>query len=196
VPAETTTSRSADNVPNAYTGLGCLVLAEHLRDHQVVATRPSPTSRRSLLIPLVAAFAILVGLAIARFSTSDNSPGSGWVRVGSIQDVHSQGVVLLPEVPAYVVVDPPRTPIALLARSTHLGERVTYCRSSGWFEDPAHGTKFDRLGNYELGPAPRGLDRLATLVQDGVVLVNPNEVTLGPPRGSQDIKPTGPFCNT
>jgi len=120
----------------------------------------------------------------------------GWVRVGSIQDVRFQGVVPLPEIPAFVVVDPPRTPIALLARSTHLGERVIYCQSSGWFEDPAHGTKFDRLGNYELGPAPRGLDRLATLVQDGVVWVNPNEVTLGPPRGLHDIKPTGPFCST
>jgi hypothetical protein len=171
------------------------VLAEHLRHHQVVATRPSPTSRRSLLIPLVAVFAILVGLAIARFSASDNSPGAGWVRVGSIQDVRSQGVVLLPEVPAYVVVDPPRTTMALLARSPHLGERVVYCPSSMWFEDPAHGDKFDRLGNYVLGPAPRGLDRLATLVQDGVVWVNPNEITLGPPREPHDVRPAGPFCS-
>jgi cytochrome b6-f complex iron-sulfur subunit len=118
------------------------------------------------------------------------------VRVGPIEDVRSQGVVPLPQVPANVVVDPPRSPIALLARSTHLGERVIYCRSSGWFEDPAHGTKFDRLGNYALGPAPRGLDRLPTLVQDGVLWVNPNTVTLGPPRGSHDITPTGPFCST
>lgn len=161
----------------------------------MVATRPSPTSRRSLLIPLVAAFAILVALAIARFSTSKNSLGAGWVRVGSIQDVRSQSVVLLPDVPAYVVVDPPRTPMALLARSPHLGERVVYCPSSMWFEDPAHGDKFDRLGNYVLGPAPRGLDRLATLVQDGVVWVNPNEITLGPPRGPHDTKPAGPFCS-
>lgn len=161
----------------------------------MVATRPSPTSRRSLLIPLVAAFAILVGLAIVRVSTSDNSPGAGWVRAESIQDVRSQGVVLLPEVPAYVVVDPPRTPMALLARSPHLGERVVYCPSSMWFEDPTHGDKFDRLGNYVLGPAPRGLDRLATLVQDGVVWVNPNEITFGPPRGPHDVKPAGPFCS-
>ena len=33
---------------------------------------------------------------------------------------------------------------------------LTYCRSSGWFEDPAHGTKVDRLGHYEFGHAPRG----------------------------------------
>jgi len=155
------------------------------------------SSRRGSLLAIgVVAVSLLLGLAVVRSLVAERSPGRGWVRVGSIQDVRSQGVVPLPEVPAFVVVDPPRTPIALLARSTHLGERVIYCRSSGWFEDPAHGTKFDRLGNYELGPAPRGLDRLATLVQDGVVWVNPNEVTLGPPRGSHDIKPTGPFCST
>jgi hypothetical protein len=129
------------------------------------------SSRRgSLFVIGVVAVSLLLGLAVVRSLVAEPSPGAGWVRVGSIQDVRSQGVVPLPEVPAFVVVDPPRTPIALLARSTHLGERVIYCRSSGWFEDPAHGTKFDRLGNYELGPAPRGLDRLATLVQDGVVL--------------------------
>jgi len=155
------------------------------------------SSRRGSLLAIgVVAVSLLLGLAVVRSLVAEPSPGAGWVRVGSIQDVRSQGVVPLPEVPAFVVVDPPRTPIALLARSTHLGERVIYCRSSGWFEDPAHGTKFDRLGNYELGPAPRGLDRLATLVQDGAVWVNPNEVTLGPPRGSHDIKPTGPFCST
>ena len=158
---------------------------------------PGPTSRRgSLLVIGVVAVSLLLGLAVVRSLVAERSPGPGWVRVGSMEDVRSQGVVSLPEVPAYVVVDPPRSPIALLAQSTHLGERVIYCPSSGWFEDPAHGTKFDRLGNYGLGPAPRGLDRLATLVQDGVVWVNPNEVTLGPPRGSNDIKPTGPFCST
>ena len=157
----------------------------------------APSSRgRSLLVTCLVAVSLLLGLAVFRFLVAEWSPGAGWVRVGSIQDVRSRGVVPLPEVPAYVVVDPPRTPISLLARSTHLGERVIYCRSSGWFEDPAHGTKFDRLGDYGLGPAPRGLDRLATLVQDGVVWVNPNEVTPGPPRGTPDIKPTGPFCST
>jgi Rieske Fe-S protein len=151
---------------------------------------------RSLLVICVLAVSLLLGLAAFKFLTAEWSPGAGWVRVGSIQEVRSQGVVLLPQVPAYVLVDPPPTPIALLGLSTHLGERVFYCRSSGWFEDPVHGTKFDRLGNYELGPAPRGLDRLAVLVQDGVVWVNPNRVTPGPPRGSQHLKPSGPFCST
>ena len=150
--------------------------------------------RRGSVLGIGVAVSLLLGFLLLRLIVAENSPGPGWVRVGSIQDVRSQGVVSLPNVPAYVVVDPPGSPIALLARSTHLGERVIYCRSSGWFEDLAHGTLFDRLGHYGSGPAPRGLDRLATVVQDGVVWVNPNEVTPGPPRGSHDIKPTGEFC--
>ena len=161
-------------------------------------TRSSLWQRPSLLVSLVVLFGVLVSLAVARFvfSSSDTSPGPGWVRVGSVQNVRAKGVVLLPEIPAYLVANPPRTPIAFLALSTHLGERIVYCQSSMWFEDPAHGTKFDRLGNYAAGPAPRGLDRVATLVLDGEVWVNPNEITAGAPRGAHPLKPpTGPFCS-
>ena len=155
----------------------------------------SPTRRRSLLISFVALVAVLVGVAVVRLTSSDSSPGAGWVRVSSIEEVRAEGVVFLPELPGYVIAEPPRTPITLLARSPHLGERIVYCPSSRWFEDPAHGATFDRLGNYVLGPASRGLDRLATIVRDGVVWVNPSEITLGPPRGGHDARPAGPFCS-
>jgi hypothetical protein len=159
-----------------------------------MGTRASPS--RGLLIGLVGALALLTILFVAvSYSTSDDSPGPGWVRVGSVRDVRAAGVTSLPQVPAYVVADPPRTPITLLAVSPHLGERITYCQSSGWFEDLAHGAKFDRQGNYRLGPAEHGLDRLATIVRDGVVWVNPGEITLGLAKGSSDGNPpTGPFC--
>jgi hypothetical protein len=102
--------------------------------------------------------------------------------------------VYVAELDAYVVADPPQSPIALLARSPQMGEPVEYCPSSDWFEDPAHGSKFDRLGRYELGPAPRGLDRMASIVADGVVWVDPTEITLGPPREEKAAAPAGPFC--
>ncbi|MGH3118761.1 MAG: hypothetical protein ACRDQ2_16930 [Gaiellales bacterium] len=161
-----------------------------------MGTRTSAWRRRSLLIALVGALAVLTILAVAvLYSTSDDSPGAGWIRVGTVQEIHAEGVVSLPDVPAYIVINPPRTPITFLARSPHLGERVVFCQSSMWFEDQAHGAKFDRLGNYVLGPSPRGLDQLATLVQDGAVWVNPNEVTLGAARDSHDREPAGPFCS-
>lgn len=154
--------------------------------------------RRPGLVVLVGAVAIFVTWAwvlVAVLSSSHFSPGAGWVRVGPVEDVRAEGVTSLPQVPAYVLAAPPRAPITLLARSPHLGERITYCQSSGWFEDLAHGAMFDRLGNYRLGPAEHGLDRLATLVRDGVVWVNPSEITLGPAKGSSDGNPpAGPFC--
>ncbi len=164
-----------------------------------VSKRPPPTRRPGLVV-LAGAVAIAVAwgwVLVAVLSWSHFSPGPGWVRVGSLEDVRADGVTSLPEVPAYVVAKPPRAPIALLAVSPHLGERITYCQSSGWFEDLAHGAQFDRLGNYRLGPAEHGLDRLATLVRDGAVWVNPSEITTGPAKGSSDgLPPAGPFCQT
>lgn len=155
-------------------------------------------SRRSIVVSLVVGAAIgasLTGLAILLFSRSDGSPGPGWVRVGTLDQVRTKQVLYVAELHAYVVADPRQSPIALLARSPQMGEPVEYCPSSGWFEDPAYGSKFDRFGRYELGPAPRGLDRMAIVVLDGVVWVDPTEITLGPPRGEKAAAaPAGPFC--
>ena len=161
-----------------------------------MATSPASRAYRYRLIALAAIVGIvIVAVALVLLGMADDSPGAGWVRVGPVQAVRARGVVPLRDIHAFVVIDPPRRPIGLLARSPHLGEPVVYCASSGWFEEPAHGAMFDRLGRYELGPAPRGLDRLATIVRDGVVWVNPTEITLGPPRGARDITPTDSFCS-
>lgn len=145
---------------------------------------------------LAGLLAVIVASAAAiRFLLVDNGLGADWVRVGDVRDVRARGVVSLPGVHAYVVADATKKPITLLARSPQNGERVVYCRSSTWFEDPAHGSKFDHLGRYALGPAPRGLARLATLLRDGVVWVDPHVVSPGPPRGSHQFRPAGPFCS-
>jgi hypothetical protein len=158
-----------------------------------VFTQPS----RSIVVSLVVGAALgasLTGFAILLFSKSDGSPGPGWVRVGTLEQIRTKQVVYVAELHAYVVADPPQSPIALLARSPQMGEPVEYCPSSDWFEDPAHGSKFDRFGRYELGPAPRGLDRMASIVLDGVVWVDPTGITLGSPREEKAAAPAGPFC--
>lgn len=48
--------------------------------------------------------------------------------------------------------------VALSARCTHLGCRTEHCGSSGLFECPCHGSKFNAVGEKVGGPAPRGLD--------------------------------------
>ena len=48
---------------------------------------------------------------------------------------------------------------ALSQKCPHLGCRVPFCDSSGRFECPCHGSKFDLGGEWIEGPAPRGMDR-------------------------------------
>jgi cytochrome b6-f complex iron-sulfur subunit len=85
----------------------------------------------------------------------------------------------------------------LYQRCVHLGCRVPFCGSSKWFECPCHGSKYNGAGEYQLGPAPRGMDRfVVTIEANGTVFVDTSTVILGPPRGTDTIKepPQGPFC--
>lgn len=143
----------------------------------------------ALAIAAVAVLVVLVGILLTP------SPGAGWVHVGSVEQVNSKGVIPLPGFRVFVV-EHGSAPIALSARVPHLpGEFVTYCRSSGWFE-ASHGEKFNRYGDYQLGPAEHGLDRVAITILDGEVWVNPSSVTQGRPRGfvTEKNNPEGPFC--
>jgi hypothetical protein len=159
-----------------------------------MTTHGSELRKRWPVIPLVGALlgvAVATGVAIV---ASGGSVDPDWVRVGRIDDVNRRGSVFVPALDAYVVAEPGRTPITLIAKSPQMGEPVELCATSMWFEDAAHGSKFDQLGRYAIGPAPRGLDRLPTTVRDGVVLVDPTRTLLGPPREGPVEPPMGPFC--
>jgi len=85
----------------------------------------------------------------------------------------------------------------LYQRCVHLGCRVPFCTSSQWFECPCHGSKYNHAGEYQLGPAPRGMDRFkVTIDSSGNVTVDTSQIILGPPRGTDTINepPQGPFC--
>jgi cytochrome b6-f complex iron-sulfur subunit len=84
----------------------------------------------------------------------------------------------------------------LYQRCVHLGCRVPFCNSSKWFECPCHGSKYNVAGEYQLGPAPRGMDRFKITIVNGNVLVDTSTVVLGPPRGTDTIDepPQGAFC--
>jgi len=71
---------------------------------------------------------------------------------------------------------------SLYQRCPHLGCKPNFCTTNYWFECPCHGSRYDRLGIkvQELGPAPRGLDRFASRVENGVLTVDTSKITLGP----------------
>jgi cytochrome b6-f complex iron-sulfur subunit len=84
----------------------------------------------------------------------------------------------------------------LYQRCVHLGCRVPFCQVSQWFECPCHGSKYNKAGEYQLGPAPRGMDRFKIKVDGDTVMVDTGTIVLGPPRGTNTIHQfqEGPFC--
>lgn len=86
--------------------------------------------------------------------------------------------------------------MALFWTCVHLGCKVPWCQSSQWLECACHGSQYNRWGEYQDGPAPRGLDRFRVEIIDGEVQVDTSEVIPGPSRGvdvlGQDRE--GPSC--
>ena len=87
--------------------------------------------------------------------------------------------------------------MAVYQKCVHLGCRVPWCESSRWFECPCHGSRYNGWGEYQFGPAPRGLDRFAARIENGQVIVNTQNVITGPSRGAGvlDQPPEGAHCN-
>jgi cytochrome b6-f complex iron-sulfur subunit len=86
--------------------------------------------------------------------------------------------------------------MALYQRCVHLGCKVPFCITSQWFECPCHGSKYNKAGEYKLGPAPRGLDRFPLTVKGDAVIVDTTFVVTGPPRGTNTTgqEREGAFC--
>lgn len=153
---------------------------------------PSSPSPRLRAVAAIVALSLLV--TSAGVCLANVVGGGGWVAVGRADELRARGIVALERPDVFIVWDGD-VPVALVRRVPDRTERVEYCRTSRWFEDPLGGSKFDRLGLYRYGPAPRGLDRMGTRIRDGVVEVDPTMIVEGPPRGASvgDV-PLGSFC--
>ena len=86
--------------------------------------------------------------------------------------------------------------VALYQKCPHLGCRVPWCQSSQWYECPCHGSQYNRVGEKKGGPAPRGMDRFAATVENGVIVVDTKTVIPGPPIGTNTTgqEAEGPNC--
>lgn len=118
-----------------------------------------------------------------------------WPRVTSMAELRRERVIHLENLDLYVVFHNGEV-YALADHYLDQGARpedAIYCDKSRLFET-ASGAKFDRIGRYFGGPAPRGLARYPVEAEEGEVLVNLEEPEPGPPRGSGAFEPTGPFC--
>lgn len=84
---------------------------------------------------------------------------------------------------------------ALFQRCVHLGCRVPWCGPSQGFECPCHGSKYNALGEYFAGPAPRNLDRFVVEIRSGNFVIRTGSIIQTPraPVFSIDY-PQGPSC--
>ena len=79
----------------------------------------------------------------------------------------------------------------------HLGCAVPWCQTSQWFECPCHGSRYNRYGEWTGGPAPRGLDRFSSVInEDGQFVVNLGNLITGPARTANVLEQSqeGPSC--
>jgi cytochrome b6-f complex iron-sulfur subunit len=115
----------------------------------------------------------------------------------------------VPEARAYVIpIDESDLPAQLAGRSlaagglmaiyqkcVHLGCRVPWCATSQGFECPCHGSKYDYIGDYFGGPAPRNLDRFQVEVVDDRLVIRTGDIIQSPRATSRTVAyPQGPSC--
>ena len=97
----------------------------------------------------------------------------------------------------HIILDDNRGLMALYHKCVHLGCRVPWCQTSQWFECPCHGSKYNKYGEWMSGPAPRGLDRFPSQVNDqGQIIVSTGTIITGPARTARILQqePEGPHC--
>ena len=149
--------------------------------------------RGRVFILAVILLAVVVGASIALgFRTTDARSVDPFT---SMEELQERGVMFFPEHHVYLVYNDGE-PIALSDDAQHVGDTVQYCPSSGMFESPAHGEKFDILGRYFAGPARRGLARYGVSVEDDLIYVDLRVKAPGPLRNRpRAMEPEGPFCD-
>jgi cytochrome b6-f complex iron-sulfur subunit len=86
--------------------------------------------------------------------------------------------------------------MALYQKCVHLGCKVPWCATSQWWECPCHGSKYNRWGEWQEGPAPRGLDRFSVQEVEGQIVIDTSTVVTGPSRSASVLNQPaeGPHC--
>lgn len=195
-----------------------------VQTQRVVEVTPeeSGVSRRQFfnraIFTTFGAFLAFQGLGYLAFFWPKLTGGFGSdVDAGAVEDLIAAtqnpdgtiGPVFVPEARAYVVPSPDSLSeqfdgrnvaagglMALFQRCVHLGCRVPWCASSIGFECPCHGSKYNSIGEYFAGPAPRNLDRFVVEIRDGDrFIVRTGEIIETPRAPTPSVAyPQGPSC--
>lgn len=105
----------------------------------------------------------------------------GWTQVARFSDVIDRGAVYLPARGIFITADRSLPLVFSAERPGAQGHRVLYCAGAGGFT-ASRGERWDGMGRYLAGPAPRGLDSYPAAVRAGVVFTDLGDRKTGPPR--------------
>jgi cytochrome b6-f complex iron-sulfur subunit len=186
-----------------------------------VSVEEAGVSRRQFfnraLLASFGAFLALMGVDSLAFLWPKLSGGFGAdIDAGAVSDLQAQSVtpdgsiipVFIPEARAYIVPAPPSLSeqyegkgveagglMALFQRCVHLGCRVPWCGPSQGFECPCHGSKYNAIGEYFAGPAPRNLDRFVVELNGDRFIIKTGSPIETPRAPILSINyPQGPSC--
>jgi len=149
-------------------------------DQSKAAEKPetkTPVSRRDFFNEIAGGALAIAGLGAAIVTVTYSSPNVLFeppttFRAGPLDDYPVNSVTYLQDQQVYIV----RTEKGLWAMSsvcTHLGCITQWKPESNQIACPCHGSKFERDGNVEAGPAPRPLPHFAVrLAADGGLVVD------------------------
>jgi cytochrome b6-f complex iron-sulfur subunit len=120
----------------------------------------------------------------------------GVVDAGSVSDYTQEGTVKYFLNGRFYITQYKGGLRALYQKCPHLGCKVPWEASSNEFHCPCHGSVYNLIGEYQSGPAPRGMDRFPISIKGTQVEVDTSSPVLGPPPGTHEGPPVGPAGST
>lgn len=147
-------------------------------DHEKAVSRPS---RRSFLKKTWGILGIIAGMEMAVITWSFLTPGrkrkssynsSALKTVGKVSDFGLNSVFPFRDGRFYLVRLSDGGFLALSLKCSHLGCSVIWDQEKEQFVCPCHSSSFDLHGDVINPPAPRALDILPVLIEEGMVKVD------------------------
>jgi len=115
----------------------------------------------------------------------------GVVDAGSVSDFAQEGTVKYFLNGRFYVTQYKGGLRALYQKCPHLGCKVPWDAGTNEFHCPCHGSIYNLIGEYQSGPAPRGMDRFPISIRAGEVFVDTSAPVDGPPPGTHEGPPVG-----
>ena len=150
------------------------------------------TPRSSIRVVAVIGAAV-IGLASCGRLAENGNVGSGSFEMGGIDDLRARRIVYVEDAQAFVISVPGEEPFALSSISDE-GDRLLFCRSSGWFQSATSGAVYDLHGRRIDAEAQAGMPAyFVETTPNGDVRLSTTPAP-APPAVAPDTEPSGPAC--